>query len=269
MHLGRRLAVTAGSTVLGLAALGGVAQADAASDGRGDRPASGSALLALNVGAGLSTPPADAGLRVRADAGVRRDGSIGVDAAADVRGRTPVVRSEAKARAKGGVLGDGPAVKAKVQAGVGPAHGKNTAVDVCVGCGGVAGGTPAQPVPPVQPAPQPVPPAQSPPQTFPPQPAPAQPIPAQPNPTPSLPELPPASPLLPRLPAPGGTSGTAPVWSADTLRPGPGGVLPVDGMPDLPLTGTEALPVAGLGLAAMLAGGTAIAATRRRARNRA
>ncbi|MGI5168066.1 hypothetical protein ACQEU3_27345 [Spirillospora sp. CA-253888] len=285
MHLGRRSAVAAGAMVLGLAAFGGVAQADASPNARGDRPAAPSALSArpaLGVGAGLSTPVADAALRVRADVGVRRDGAIGVNAAADARVRTPVVRAGVKALVEVGVSGDGPVVKAKVQvkAGVGPVQGKgapgHAAVSVCVGCGGVSGGTPAQPVPPVQPvspvqpAPQPVPPAQSPP-PVPAQPTPAQPSPAQPNPTPSLPELPHASPLLPRLPTPGGASGTAPVWAADTLRPGPDGALPVPGLPvdgmlDLPLTGTEALPLAGLGLAAVLAGGTAIAVTRRRAR---
>ncbi|MFI0353973.1 hypothetical protein [Actinomadura sp. 9N407] len=74
--------------------------------------------------------------------------------------------------------------------------------------------------------------------------------PGSPSPSPGLPDLPPSSPLLPDLPA----AGTGPDVTAASMAP----------QGDLPFTGADSVSLAALGLTAMVVGGVAVAATRRR-----
>ncbi|MFB4316800.1 hypothetical protein [Actinomadura sp. 21ATH] len=330
MHHGRRLAVTAGATVLGLAAMSGVGHADTAAprsgpladltstltgtidgltgalSGGGGSPATGSkqstaprkkpsatrtparpetatrssgsggtSRAKAKAGAGKAPetrkaqkaqkaqkkePPGHLRVEISPDLDPKRKtvaGSLLVDAGLRTLLGPAGLRLEADGRlsaedisigdpeAGGGIglaahLGD---------AGLGVATGGEVtatpagvtaagALNVCAGAGCLD--APGPPSPPGPPAPTPPTPPGTPP-------------PGSPSPSPGLPDLPPSSPLLPDLPE----AGAGPEAAAASMAPG---TLP-DG---LPFTGAGSLPMAALGLAAILAGGAAVAATRRR-----
>ncbi|RFS85763.1 hypothetical protein D0T12_12315 [Actinomadura spongiicola] len=222
--------MTAGATVLGIAAMSGVSHAEtsrpsAKKSPRTERPAS---LLDLDLSPTASYDKPTRTATVNLDVGLRvgsRDDGV------NVRLRTGVSASPGG----GGLV----RAKAKVGASVNPGGTAPPSVDVaanaCVG-GCAAPTPPTPPTPPIPPTP-PTPPVPPPP--------PAPPGPVPPN------AQPPASPLLPRLPsAPMGPGATA-----------VGEFTPPRG---LPFTGTDALPLLALGITALAAGSAAVAATRRR-----
>lgn len=208
----------------------------------------------LDLGAGVRTPDGEAGLRVRtgASAGLN-DATLNAGARVDGNAGTPAGGANLKVQA-GATLSAGRRLiggNAELAAGLAPAGG--TPVSAHVNLGACIGGGCAQaPTPPSPPTPPPT----SPPPTSPLPPSPPTPPPGPttpPSPSPAPPG-PPSAPLLPDLPsARGGGLGSG--VSASAYVPPKG----------LPFTGTDALPIAALGLAAVTAGAAAIAATRRRA----
>ncbi|MEW2357415.1 hypothetical protein [Spirillospora sp. NPDC029432] len=338
MHHGRRLAVTAGATVLGLAAMSGVGHADTAAPRSGPLADLTSTLTgtingltgALTGGGGSSptgskqsTAPDRTSSVTRAPvkretAGrtgstgkrqARPSGGGGTSATKAKAGTKKAQKATKAAKGKEGKKAPGHLrveispdldLKRKTVAGsllvdaglqtlLGPAglkleaDGRLSAEDISIGdpeaeggiklathlgdaglgigTGGKVTATPAgvtadgalnvcagagcldAPGPPSPPAPTP---------PTPPTP-PGTPPPGSPSPSPGLPDLPPSSPLLPDLPE----AGAGPEVAAASMAPG---TLP----DDLPFTGADSLPMAALGLAAILAGGAAVAATRRR-----
>ncbi|WP_433238880.1 hypothetical protein [Actinomadura nitritigenes] len=209
------------------------------------------ASAGLDLGAGVRTPEGEAGLRVRTGASVGlNDATLNAGARVDGNARTPAGGANLKVQA-GTALSAGRRLisgNAELAAGLAPAGGTPVSAHVnlgaCVGSG--CEQAPAPPSPPTPPPTSPLPPS---PPTPPPPAGPTTP----PSPSPAPPG-PPSAPLLPDLPsAHGGGLGSG--VSASAYVPPKG----------LPFTGTDALPIAALGLAAVTAGAAAIAATRRRA----
>jgi hypothetical protein len=211
--------------------------------------------VGLDLGAGVRTPGGEAGLRVRTGASVGlNDATLKAGARVDGDVGTPAGGASLKL-ATGGELSAGRRLlrgDTRLALGLAPAGGTPVSAHLSLGAcvGGGCEQAPAPPSPPTPPPTSPLPP--SPP--TPPSP-PAGPT-TPPSPSPAPPALP-SAPLLPDLPsAHGGGLGSG--ASASAFVPSKG----------LPFTGTDALPIAALGLAAIAAGGAAIAATRRRAASR-
>ncbi|GAA3951124.1 hypothetical protein GCM10023085_37210 [Actinomadura viridis] len=190
----------------------------------------------LVVDAGLTTLLGPAGLRLEADGRLSAgDLSLGdPEAAGGLRLGTRLGDTRANVATRGAL--------SVTPAGI----SASGSLDACVGSR--CADAPSPPIPPTPPTPPtpPIPPTPPSPPT-PPTPEP----PDSPGPSPGLPDLPPSSPLLPDLPAPVRVPGA----SAAAVAPDR----------DLPVTGADAVPLAALGLAAVVAGGAAVAATRRRA----
>ncbi|TYC11798.1 hypothetical protein [Actinomadura syzygii] len=253
MHNGRRLAVTAGAAVLGIAAMSGVSHAETSQPlaKRTAHPSTTSAPLlglrldapvkhdkrthtttaGLYLGVGVNTPVvgADVRLKTRASAG---PSGVRAGARADAGASTPVGGGQ-RTLAAGNpqLLNVGAGAGASLSPGSATPLKANLSVHACVG-GCAAPTPPTPPTPPVPPSP-PTPPDTPPPGT-----------PASPG--------PPSSPLLPELPS---TPGMGAGAVAAEITPPKG----------LPFTGADSLPLLALGIAAVAAGGAAVAATRRRA----
>ncbi|GAA2162805.1 hypothetical protein [Actinomadura napierensis] len=211
----------------------------------------------VDLGAGVRTPGGDAGLRVRTGASVGLNDAT-LMAGARVDGHVTTAAGSANLKvATGGTLSAGrQLVQGRTELAVGLAPASGTPVSAHLNLGTCIGGGCAQaPTPPSPPTPPPTPPTPPPTSPLPPSPPTPPPptSPTPPSPAPAPPALPPSAPLLPDLPSAHGGLGSGATASAFVPRKG------------LPFTGTDALPIAALGLAAITAGGVAIAATRRRA----
>jgi hypothetical protein len=210
------------------------------------------ASAGLDLGAGVRTPDGEAGLRVRtgASAGLG-DATLAAGARVDGDVRTPAGGANLKV-ATGGTLSAGrQLISGNTELAVGLAPAGGTPVSAHLNLGAcVGGGCEQAPTPPSPPTPPPTSPLPPSPPTPPPPTGPGTP----PGPSPAPPALP-SAPLLPDLPSAHGGGGLGSGASASAFVPQKG----------LPFTGTDALPIAALGLAAITAGGVAIAATRRRA----
>lgn len=207
----------------------------------------------LDLGAGVRTPDGEVGLRVRAGANVGlNDATLNAGARVDGNVRTPAGSANLKVQT-GGTLSAGRRLisgNTELAAGLAPAGGTPVSAHLNLGAC-VGGGCEQAPAPPSPPTPPPTEPPTSPLPPSPPAPPTGPTTPPSPSPAPPAP---PSAPLLPDLPpAHGGGLGSGASASA---------YVPPKG---LPFTGTDALPIAALGLAAVTAGAAAIAATRRRA----
>ncbi|QKG26001.1 hypothetical protein [Actinomadura verrucosospora] len=207
--------------------------------------------VGLDLGAGVRTPGGEAGLRVRTGASVGlNDATLKGGARVDGRVGSPAGSASLKLQTAGSLSAGRGLVRGNTGLAVGLAPAGGTPVSAHLNLGACVGGgceqAPTPPSPPTPPPTSPLPP--SPPAPPSPPTGPTTP----PSPSPVPPALP-SAPLLPDLPAAhGGGLGSGATASAFTPKKG------------LPFTGTDALPIAALGLAAIAAGGAAVAATRRR-----